>query len=48
MENKEIYTDQLTKGSRAYFFDIKKSEQGAYNMIVTKSKRTDEGYERYG
>jgi hypothetical protein len=27
MTDNEIYSDKITKGSRTYFFDIKKSEK---------------------
>lgn len=47
MNNKEIYTDKLTKGKRTYFFDINKSEQGDLYLKITESKKTEDGFERH-
>lgn len=47
MSENEIYSDRITKGSRTYFFDIKKSEKGDLYLKVSESKRTDSGFERH-
>ena len=47
MNDKEIYSDKITKGKRTYFFDIKKSEQGDLYLKVSESKKTSSGFEHY-
>jgi len=47
MENKELFTDKITKGNRTYFFDVKRSENGSLYLSVSESKRTDDGFEKY-
>ncbi|MBM3454093.1 MAG: DUF3276 family protein [Bacteroidetes bacterium] len=45
MDNNEIYSDKITKDSRTYFFDIKKSEKGDLYLKISESKKTQSGYE---
>ncbi|HPW67716.1 MAG TPA: DUF3276 family protein [Salinivirgaceae bacterium] len=47
MDNKEIYSDKLTKGRRTYFFDINKSEKGDFYLKVSESKKTENGFEHH-
>jgi len=47
MNDKEVYSDKITKGKRTYFFDIKKSEQGDLYLKVSESKKTSSGFEHY-
>ena len=47
MAENEIYSDKITKGSRTYFFDIKKSEKGDLYLKVSESKKTENGYEHH-
>jgi DNA-directed RNA polymerase specialized sigma24 family protein len=47
MDNKEIYSDKLTKGRRTYFFDINKSEKGDLYLKVSESKKTESGFEHH-
>jgi len=47
MKDKEIYTDKITKGSRTYFFDIKKSELGDLYLKISESKRMGNGFEHH-
>lgn len=47
MADNEIYSDKITKGSRTYFFDIKKSEKGDLYLKVSESKKTESGYEHH-
>ncbi len=47
MSDNEIYSDKITKGSRTYFFDIKKSEKGDLYLKVSESKKTKSGYEHH-
>lgn len=47
MDNKEIYSDKLTKGRRTYFFDINKSEKGAFYLMVSESKKIENGFEHH-
>lgn len=47
MENKEIYSDKITKGKRTYFFDINESEQGDLYLKVSESKKIDNGFEHH-
>lgn len=47
MENKELFTDKITKGNRTYFFDVKRSENDSLYLSVSESKRTDDGFEKY-
>jgi len=47
MSDNEIYSDKITKGSRTYFFDIKKSEKGDLYLKVSESKKTENGYEHH-
>jgi DNA-directed RNA polymerase specialized sigma24 family protein len=47
MQDKEIYSDKITKGSRTYFFDIKKSEKGDLYLKISESKKTQSGYEHH-
>jgi DNA-directed RNA polymerase specialized sigma24 family protein len=47
MNDNEIYSDKVTKGSRTYFFDIKKSEKGDLYLKISESKKTQSGYEHH-
>lgn len=47
MSDNEIYSDKITKGSRTYFFDIKKSEKGDLYLKISESKRTESGFEHH-
>ncbi|MBS0645165.1 MAG: DUF3276 family protein [Verrucomicrobia bacterium] len=47
MNDNEIYSNKITKGSRTYFFDIKKSEKGDLYLKVSESKKTENGYEHH-
>ena len=47
MSNNEIYSDKITKGSRTYFFDIKKSENGDLYLKISESKKTGSGFEHH-
>jgi hypothetical protein len=47
MAGKEIYSDKITKGSRTYFFDIKKSEKCDLYLKISESKKTENGYKHY-
>ena len=47
MADNEIYSDKITKGTRTYFFDIKKSEKGDLYLKVSESKKTENGYEHH-
>jgi isopropylmalate/homocitrate/citramalate synthase len=47
MNDKEIYSDKITKGNRTYFFDIKKSKKGDLYLIISESKKTGGGFEYY-
>ncbi len=44
MKRNEIHTTHLTRGSRTYFFDIKKSEQGKLYLNISESKKTENGF----
>lgn len=44
MSDNEIYSDKITKGSRTYFFDIKKSENGDLYLRISESKKTENGF----
>ena len=41
MSDKEIYSNKISKGSRTYFFDIKKSENGDF---FSKNFRKQENF----
>ena len=45
MSDNEIYSDKIVKGSRTYFFDIKRSESGDLYLKVSESKKTASGFE---
>ena len=45
MADNEIYSDKITKGTRTYFFDIKKSENGDLYLKISESKKTSDGFE---
>ena len=47
MADNEIYSDKITKGSRTYFFDIKKSEKGDLYLKISESKKTASGFEHH-
>ena len=47
MDRKELYIDKITKGSRTYYFDIKKSEKGDLYLKISESKKTQSGYEHH-
>ena len=47
MAENEIYSDKITKGSRTYFFDIKKSEKGDLYLKISESKKTTSGFEHH-
>ncbi len=47
MNDNEIYSNKITKGSRTYFFDIKKSEKCDLYLKVSESKKTENGYEHH-
>ncbi len=47
MDREELYIDKITKGSRTYFFDIKKSESGDLYLKISESKKTASGFEHH-
>lgn len=47
MHDNEIFSDKITKGSRTYFFDIKKSENGNLYLKISESKKTGSGFEHH-
>lgn len=47
MNDKEIYSDKITKGNRTYFFDIKKSEKDDLYLKISESKKTGGGFEHH-
>lgn len=47
MNDNEIYSNKITKGSRTYFFDIKKSENGDLYLKISESKKTGCGFEHH-
>ena len=47
MNDNEIYSDKIVKGSRTYFFDIKRSESGDLYLKVSESKKTASGFEHH-
>lgn len=47
MADNEIYRDRITKGTRTYFFDIKKSENGSLYLKISESKKTSDGFRRH-
>lgn len=47
MADNEIYSDKITKGTRTYFFDIKKSENGDLYLKISESKKTSDGFEHH-
>ena len=47
MLRKPLHTEQIRKGKRTYFFDIKQTEKGASYLEITLAKKLDEeNYER--
>ena len=47
MQDNEIYSAKITKGSRTYFFDIKKGEKGDLYLKISESKKTASGFEHH-
>lgn len=47
MENKDLFTDKVTKGNRTYLYAVKQSEKGDLYLTVTESKKTEKGFEKY-
>ena len=47
MDNKEIYSEKITKGKRTYFFDINKNEKGDLFLKISESKKTENGFEHF-
>jgi hypothetical protein len=46
MDN-EVFSTKIQNGSRTYFFDIKKSEQGGFYLTISESKKTGDQFERH-
>ena len=47
MQENEIYSDKITKGSRTYFFDIKISENCDLYLKISESKKTGNSFEHH-
>ena len=47
MNKDEIYSDKIIKGSRTYFFDIKKSENEDLYLKISESKKTQDGFDHF-
>ena len=47
MENSELFSEKITKGSRTYFFDIKKTDGGDLYLSISESKRANDGFDRH-
>jgi ASC-1-like (ASCH) protein len=43
----EIYTEQLKRGNRTYFFDIKRASNEVLYLTITESKKKDSDYEKF-
>lgn len=47
MNDKEIYSNKITKGNRTYYFDINESEKGDLYLKISESKKTISGFEHH-
>lgn len=47
MPTGDIHTEKIAKGSRTYFFDIKKSSNDALYLKMSCSQKTRTGFEHY-
>jgi hypothetical protein len=47
MPTKDLHTERISKGSRTYFFDIKKSGNDGLYLKMSCSQKTDAGFEHY-
>jgi Protein of unknown function (DUF3276). len=47
MSDNEIYSDKIVKGSRTYFFDIKRCESGDLYLKISESKKTASDFEHH-
>jgi hypothetical protein len=44
----DLYSEQISAGKRTYFLDIKQSTKGNKYLVITESKKVDDGkFERH-
>ena len=47
MDNNELYSTKITKGSRTYYFDIKKSVKSELYLKISETKKTQDNSETF-
>lgn len=47
MPTKDLHTQKLSRSSRTYFFDIKKSSNGELYLKISCSQKTNGKFEHY-
>jgi len=43
-EQKELFSEKISAGSRTYFIDIKKSKEGTPYLVISESRKAEKGY----
>jgi len=46
-ERKELFSEKVSAGSRAYFFDVKQSKEGTRYVVISESRQLDGDYEHH-
>jgi hypothetical protein len=44
-DRKELFSEKVSAGVRTYFFDIRETKDGSQYLVISESKKTDQGYE---
>ncbi|MDY6935195.1 MAG: DUF3276 family protein [Spirochaetota bacterium] len=42
-DRRELFSEKITAGSRTYFFDVKKSANGSKYLLISESRKDEEG-----
>ena len=43
----EVYSSRIRKGSRTYFFDVRRNGKGDYFLTITECKKANNSVERH-
>lgn len=45
MEKTGLFSEKVAAGSRTYFFDVKRSKDGAHYLVINESRQKDGSFE---
>ncbi len=47
VERKELFSETVSAGSRTYFFDVRRSKEGALYLVISESRQVGAGHKHH-